>query len=613
MAGKKKDAVKATVRAGTFRGADDLQAKLRALGPVLESIEFRGEDKDAALAVLDVLNSAEIEQTERGLKIVSTSEDALKVYNLIQYGYEGGREEAAKKLKKKPEEIEPNVSGFELADVSEPDRMVDVLRRYVNISQSALDVKEAARTVDKNNYSREIAEKANQVAAAGIALADANETIAKLKSENSSLRAQNNELQGNVYVQNSFLRKVFGKKDKDTGEKKLTYKRASRIATVAAAVMFAASSFVSTWLGTSLDWANKRANEAQAEVVRITSEYDDLYAQYQGLFYEHEETTGKIYELQGIIDGIEGVLNDNGYETENVNLNDLIQTIIDNTGDTIIVGGDVQKVYADILNNFVSLGLNLSDLQDENGNFTADKVDAFLKEHVENVVKNANELNKITGELNNILGTISKRDENGNETGEKYSLADFETTAEAFDLISDELDSYADKLDDLQTALDNALEQNNGYALEIKELTNENEELTKTIVTLNGNILELNGTIEDLQKTIATQKDTIASLQGQVSDLQGKYNNVVDENARLIEENEELKAENEELKAENEELKAENDENQSNGEQSTPSNPDDEQEGGSPVGDQDPDNDTHPGTGDQTPPEDDEIEGPGKS
>ena len=606
MAGKKKDAVKATVRAGTFRGADDLQAKLRALGPVLESIEFRGEDKDAALAVLDVLNSAEIEQTERGLKIVSTSEDALKVYNLIQYGYEGGREEAAKKLKKKPEEIEPNVSGFELADVSEPDRMVDVLRRYVNISQSALDVKEAARTVDKNNYSREIAEKANQVAAAGIALADANETIAKLKSENSSLRAQNNELQGNVYVQNSFLRKVFGKKDKDTGEKKLTYKRASRIATVAAAVMFAASSFVSTWLGTSLDWANKRANEAQAEVVRITSEYDDLYAQYQGLFYEHEETTGKIYELQGIIDGIEGVLNDNGYETENVNLNDLIQTIIDNTGDTIIVGGDVQKVYADILNNFVSLGLNLSDLQDENGNFTADKVDAFLKEHVENVVKNANELNKITGELNNILGTISKRDENGNETGEKYSLADFETTAEAFDLISDELDSYADKLDDLQTALDNALEQNNGYALEIKELTNENEELTKTIVTLNGNILELNGTIEDLQKTIATQKDTIASLQGQVSDLQGKYNNVVDENARLIEENEELKAENEELKAEN-------DENQSNGEQSTPSNPDDEQEGGSPVGDQDPDNDTHPGTGDQTPPEDDEIEGPGKS
>ena len=606
MAGKKKDAVKATVRAGTFRGADDLQAKLRALGPVLESIEFKGEDKDAALAVLDVLNSAEIVQTEIGLKIVSTSEDALKVYNLIQYGYEGGREEAAKKLKKKPEEIEPNVSGFKLSDVSEPDRMVDVLRRYVNISQSALDVKEAARAVDKNNYSREIAEKADQVAAAGIALADANETIANLESKNSSLRAQNNELQGNVYVQNSFLRKVFGKKDKDTGEKKLTYKRASRIATVAAAVMLTASSFVSTWLGTSLDWANKRANEAQAEVVRITSEYNNLNDQYQELFYEHEETTGKIYELQGVIDGIEGVLNDNGYETENVDLNDLIQTIIDNTGDTIIVGGDVQKVYEDILNNFVSLGLNLSDLQDENGNFTADKVDAFLKEHVENVVKNANELNKITGELNNILGTISKRDENGNETGEKYSLADFETTAEAFDLISDELDSYADKLDDLQTALDNALEQNDGYALEIKELTNENEELTKAIETLNGNILELNGTIEDLQETIATQKDTIASLQGQVSDLQSKYNNVVDENERL-------KAENEELKAENEELKAENDENQSNGEQSTPSNPDDEQEGGSPVGDQDPDNDTHPGTGDQTPPEDDEIEGPGKS
>ena len=607
MAGKvKKNVVKPTVEEDTLRDADDLQAKLRALVPVLESIEFRGEDKKAVSAVLDVLNSAEIEQTERGLKIVSTSKDALKVYNLIQYGYEGGREEAAKKLKKKPEEIEPNVSGFKLSDVSEPDRMVDVLRRYVNISQSALDVKEAARAVDKNNYSREIAEKANEVADARIALANAEVTIADLKSKNE-------ELQGNVYVQNSFLRKVFGKKDKDTGEKKLTYKKASRIATVAAAVMFAASSFVSTWLGTSLDWANKRANEAQAEVVRITSEYDDLYAQYQELFYEHEETTGKIYELQGVIDGIEGVLNDNGYETENVDLNDLIQTIIDNTGDTIIVGGDVQKVYEDILNNFVSLGLNLSDLQDENGNFTADKVDAFLKEHVENVVKNANELNKITGELNNILGTISKRDENGNETGEKYSLADFETTAEAFDLISDELDSYADKLDDLQTALDNALEQNDGYALEIKELTNENEELTKTIVILNGNILELNGTIEDLQETIATQKDTIASLQGQVSDLQSKYNNVVDENERLKAENEELKAENEELKAENEELKAENDENQSNGEQSTPSNPDDEQEGGSPVGDQDPDNDTHPGTGDQTPPEDDEIEGPGKS
>ena len=593
MAGRvKKDAVKATVKAGTFRGADDLQAKLRALGPVLESIEFRGEDKDAALAVLDVLNSAEIEQTERGLKIVSTSEDALKVYNLIQYGYEGGREEAAKKLKKKPEEIEPNVSGFELADVSEPDRMVDVLRRYVNISQSALDVKEAARAVDKNSYSREIAEKADEVAAARIAL--------------DNLRAQNNELQGNVYVQNSFLRKVFGKKDKDTGEKKLTYKRASRIATVAAAVMLTATVVVSTVLGASLGGANKRANEAQAEVVRITSEYNSLNDQYQDLYDEHEETTGKIDELQGVIDGIEGVLNDNGYETENVNLNDLIQTIIDNTGDTIIVGGDVQKVYADILNNFVSLGLNLSDLQDENGNFTADKVDAFLKEHVENVVKNANELNKITGELNNILGTISKRDENGNETGEKYSLADFETTAEAFDLISDELDSYADKLDNLQTALDNALEQNNGYALEIKELTNKNEELTKTIVTLNGNVLELNGTIEDLQKTIATQNDTIASLQGKVSDLQSKYNNVVDENAKL-------KAENEELAEQIEDLKEENDKNQSNGEQSTPSNPDNEQGGGSPVGDQDPDNDTHPGTGDQTPPEDDELEGPGKS
>lgn len=600
MAGKvKKDTVKATAKAGTFRGADDLKAKLRALGPVLESIEFRGEDEDAALAVLDVLNSAEIEQTERGLKIVRTSKDALKVYNLIQYGYEGGREEAAKKLKKKPEEIEPNVSGFELADVSKPDRMVDVLRRYVNISQSALDVKEAARAVDKNNYSREIAEKADQVAAAGIALADANETIANLESKNSSLRAQNEELQGNVYVQNSFLRKVFGKKDKDTGEKKLTYKKASRIATVAAAVMFAVSSFVSTWLGTSSDWANKRANEAQVEVNRIISEYNDLNDQYQELFNIHEETTGIIYELQGVIDGIEGVLNDNGYETEDVNIIDIIQTIMDNAGDTIIVGEDVQKVYADILNNFLSLGLHLSDLQDDNGNFTADKVDAFLKEHVENVVKNANELNKITGELNNILGTISKRYENGNETGEKYSLADFETTAEAFDLISDELDSYADKLDDLQTVL-------NGYVWEIKELTNENEEITKTIVILNGNVLELNGTIEDLQKTIATQKDTIASLQGQVSDLQSKYNNVVDENARLIEENEELKAENEELKAEN-------DENQSNGEQSTPSNPDDEQEGGSPVGDQDPDNDTHPGTGDQTPPEDDEIEGPGKS
>ena len=493
MAGRvKKDAVKATVKAGTFRGADDLQAKLRALGPVIESIEFRGKDKDAVLALLDLLNSAEIEQTERGLKIVSTSEDALKVYNLIQYGYEGGREEAAKKLKKKPEEIEPNVSGFELADVSEPDRMVDVLRRYVNISQSALDVKEAARAVDKNSYSREIAEKADEVAAARIALANAEGTIADLERENSSLRAQNNELQGNVYVQNSFLGKVFGKKDTKDGKKKLTYRRASRIATVAAAVAAAVAAGVLTataWLGVSLGGANKRANEAQAEVDRITSEYNSLNDQYQELFDEHEETTGKIDELQGVIDGIEGVLNDNGYETENVNINDLIQTIIDNTGDTIIVGGDVQKVYADILNNFVSLGLNLSDLQDENGNFTASKVDAFLKEHVENVVKNANELNKITGELNNILGTISKRDENGNETGEKYSLADFETTAEAFDLISDELDSYADKLDDLQTALDNALEQNDGYALEIKELTNKNEELTKTIVTLNGNVM----------------------------------------------------------------------------------------------------------------------------
>lgn len=602
MAGKdKKDAVTATAKAGTFRGADDLQAKFRALGRILRSIEFRGEDKDAAEAVLDVLNSAEIEQTERGLKIVNTSEDALKVYNLIQYGYEGGREEAAKKLKKKPEEIEPNVSGFELADVSKPDRMVDVLRRYVNISQSALDVKEAARTVDKNNYSREIAEKADEVAAARIALAGADETIANLERENSSLRAQNEELQGNVYVQNSFLRKVFGKKDKDTREKKLTYKRASRIATVAAAVMLTATILASTVLGASLGGANKRANEAQVEVVRITSEYNSLNDQYQDLYDEYyEETTGKIDELQGIIDGIEGVLNDNGYETENVNLNDLIQTIIDNTGDTIIVGGDVQKVYADILNNFVSLGLNLSDLQDENGNFTADKVDAFLKEHVENVVKNANELNKITGELDNILGTISK------ETGEKYSLADFETTAEAFDLISDELDSYADKLDDLQTALDNALEQNNGYVLEIKELTNKNEELTKTIIILNCNILELNGTIEDLQKTIATQKDTIASLQGKVSDLQSKYNNVVDENAKL-------KAENEELAEQIEDLKEENDKNQSNGEQSTPSNPDNEQGGGSPVGDQDPDKDTHPGTGNQTPPEDDELEGPGKS
>lgn len=607
MAGKgKRGAVKATVEEGTFSGADDLQAKFRALARILGSIEFRGEDKAAVSAVLDVLNSAEIEQTERGLKIVSTSEDALKVYNLIQYGYEGGREEAAKKLKKKPEEIEPNVSGFELADVSEPDRMVDVLRRYVNISQSALDVKEAARTVDKNNYSREIAEKADEVAAARIALAGADETIANLERENSSLRAQNNELQGNVYVQNSFLRKVFGKKDKDTGEKKLTLKRASRIATVAAAAMLAITVVSSAVLGAFLGGANKRANEAQAEVVRITSEYNSLNDQYQDLYDEHEETTGKIDELQGVIDGIEGVLNDNGYETENVNINDLIQTIIDNTGDTIIVGGDVQKVYADILNNFVSLGLNLSDLQDENGNFTASKVDAFLKEHVENVVKNANELNKITGELNNILGTISKRDENGNETGEKYSLADFETTAEAFDLISDELDSYADKLDDLQTALDNALEQNNGYALEIKELTNENEELTKTIVTLNGNVLELNGTIEDLQKTIATQKDTIASLQGKVSNLQSKYNNVVDENAKL-------KAENKELAEQIEDLKEENDKNQSNGEQSTPSNPDNEQGGGSPVGDQDPDKDTHPGTGDQTPPEDDELEGPGKS
>ncbi len=676
MANNKTNNQVITVQAkrGTLKDAETLKEQLVALATPLESIKFERDDKTKVNAIINLFKNAEqIEVTENGITIKANTEEAVALYDLLHKDFES----------------------LTMEDITDPSKLLNAVQRYVISSESARGIMANQNNVLKSKN----AELSGELSDAQLAFENA-----QLALENAQKTVE--QLSGDVYVGRSFLgraaTKVFGSKEKDEDGKpvkKLKWKRATKVACVACTILLG----VCVGLGaTSIVFANK-FNAANESYQQVSADYTGLQGSYNNLQGSYNDLQGSYDDLKGeykdiidylknngyevkedddfsdlvttIIAGLQtqyntlsddydnakdqadkyadilDVLEENNYNTQNINITNLIQTIIDkaNTNvDELDKNEIAQEVYKSVLEQLVDLGLNLSDLQDENGNFTAEKVNPALKQIVTNMIENVAEINKLDAATEAILGTINKVDENGNETEETYSLADFDSTVDAINFVKEQLadvQSALDELDEKYATLQNQYEtlnsqyqtlitqDGNYYVLiqdlqgQVTSLTQVNEDQAETIKQLNATIESQKttiasqlATINDQKKTIASQSSKLADLQSDLDDMTKNYEDAVAqaeasaaEAAAWKKTATELQTENSKLESENEQLKEElenQDSSQANGEQTTPSTP---EEGGSntPVGDTDTDENTHPGLGDQTPPE--EEEGLGKS
>jgi len=417
-----KNKVQVKANANNFKGVEQLQDKFKVVANLLDSISFSGKDKIVVKELIEIFNNAQISHTENGVAIITSSEQAKNISSLLATKDRTG---ATTSL------IAPE-------DVSDPTKLCEAIKEYVDVTDSIIEIQNASLDMKQSKMEELTNEQRNNLQNA-------------------------QQLQKALLEAEGIAQESKAKLDQEIeGQKR--YKKTSKVVTIVLSVALGVTIATTAVMGALLANSNNKYADLRNENDRISAEYSDVVDKFNDVTNKFDIVVDENEDLKTELDQIEDVLGNYGEVPEGADLSDTLSSILSGMSTSNV---ELEEALAPL----TTLGIDLEDLKDSDGNFTTENINTAISGLVEDIINNAKEIEEISNKVDAVLADINA------ESGSNYSVESIGSISGAIETIDDYYSGIVSDLDSngastrvavekaLKNIADNNAEEEEDYTL----------------------------------------------------------------------------------------------------------------------------------------------------